>query len=199
MKLEGSYKFDAPLEVVWGSLMDPEVLAATLPGCNKLELVEGIYEGILNVKVGPVQGCFMGKVKLEDLKERASYTMVVDGRGAPGFMKATADVTLAEEGAKTTMRYDADAKVGGRLASVGQRLLEASAKAIIKQNLESLNEVMMARVAGSPEPVSAPTQAQFARRVASEVTRTLIPAPVLYGAVAAAAAGLAFLVIRFIV
>ena len=131
MKLAGAYTFEAPRKVVWDALLAPEVLAATLPGCDKLELVDGVYEGALNIKVGPVQGKFQGKVKLEDLKELEGYTMVVDGKGAPGFMKATAAITLEDAEDSTKMGYQSEAKVGGRIASVGQRLLEASAKAII--------------------------------------------------------------------
>jgi carbon monoxide dehydrogenase subunit G len=162
MKVTGDYTFEAPLEVVWKALLDPVVLAATMPGCEKLDLVDGRYVGELNVKVGPVQGKFTGKIDLEDMVELKSYTLKVDGRGAPGFVKATARISLAPEGDGTKMSYDADANVGGKLASVGQRLIEASAKAITKQSLEGLNETVKARVAAlaaagekkSPEAVS---------------------------------------------
>ncbi|MEO1170689.1 MAG: carbon monoxide dehydrogenase subunit G, partial [Myxococcota bacterium] len=125
MKLAGDYTFDAPKKVVWDALLDPVVLASVLPGCDKLELVDGVYEGALNVKVGPVQGKFQGKVKLEDLRELEGYTMVVDGKGAPGFVKANATIQLTETDGKTNMSYESTAKVGGRVASVGQRLVEA--------------------------------------------------------------------------
>jgi len=79
--------------------------------------------------------------------------MQVDGRGAPGFVKATAVVRLEEAGAKTTMHYDSDAQVGGRIAGVGQRLLNSSAKAIIKQSLEGLGEVIAATTVAREEGV----------------------------------------------
>jgi uncharacterized protein len=139
MKLEGDYLFQATVDEVWSALFDPVILAAVMPGCEKLELVDGQYVGEIKVKVGPVQGKFTGKVDLKDKIEPKSYTMVVDGRGAPGFVKATALVKLAAEGDATRVSYDTDAQVGGKIASVGQRLLEASARAIVAQSLEGLH------------------------------------------------------------
>ena len=139
MKLEGDYLFEASVAEVWSALFDPVILAAVMPGCEKLELVDGHYVGDIKVKVGPIQGKFTGKVDLKDKVEPESYTMIVDGRGAPGFVKATAQVTLAAEGAGTRVHYDTDAQVGGKIASVGQRLLEASARAIVAQSLDGLH------------------------------------------------------------
>jgi carbon monoxide dehydrogenase subunit G len=190
MKVEGDYLFDVVPEQVWEGLLDPAVLAATMPGCEKLELVgENQYEGTLNIKVGPVQGKFQGKIQLEDIRASEGYTMKVDGRGAPGFVKATATVGLSGEGNQTRLDYDGDAQVGGRIASVGQRLLDSSAKAIIKQSLEGLNETLKARsaaVGGEPAETAVltpqpPTQTEFAARVAKEVAKDLIPKPVLIG------------------
>jgi len=183
MKLVGDYVFQSPPEVVWASLLDPEVLAAVMPGCDKLELIgEGEYEGILNIKIGPVQGKFDGKVKLEDIREGEGYTMQVNGRGAPGFVKATVQVDLNAEGDGTRMAYDGDAQVGGRIASVGQRLLDTSAKAIVKQSLDGLDGIMSARSSGGgeqdgePPPLPAgPTQSDFAAAVAKDVVRDLGP------------------------
>jgi len=190
MKVEGDYTFDGPQQLVWDTLLDPEVLAGVLPGCEKLELVgEDEYEGALKIKIGPVQGQFMGKVKLEDIQPPDTYTMQVDGRGAPGFVKATGHLQLEPSGDKTRVTYDGDARVGGRLASVGQRLVESSAKAIIKQSLDGLNAAVQARVAAegsgaeAPTPVKTrpPSQAAFAATVAREVTRDVVPAWVRYG------------------
>lgn len=183
MKVGGEYVFDGPQEIVWETLLDPDVLARVLPGAEKLELVgENEYEGALKMKVGPVQGQFMGRVKLEDIRAPSSYTMHVDGRGAPGFVKATGHLELHGQGESTRMAYDGDAQVGGRLASVGQRLVETSAKAIINQSLEGLNAAVKARVASraggeeaSPPDLVAPSDTQFAARVAREVVRDLVP------------------------
>lgn len=186
MKVSGEYTFAGSQDLVWGTLMDPEVLAAVLPGCEKLELVgDNEYEGALNIKVGPVQGKFMGKVKLDDLQEPDSYTMHVDGRGAPGFVKAMGKLALAGAGEETVVSYEGDAQVGGKLASVGQRLIESSAKAIIKQTLDGLNQHVEARggaaaagAEGEPATVAKvekPTEAEFAAAVAKEVAKELVP------------------------
>lgn len=179
MNVEGTYTFDGPRPVVWEALLDPEVLASVLPGCEKLELIgENEYEGALKIKVGPIQGTFMGKVKLEDIVPPDSFTMLVDGRGAPGFVKARGELSLSDSGHNTDVAYTGDAEVGGRLASVGQRLVESSARAIIKQSLDGLNESVRARAdgGGAPSaPPEAPSQQEFARAVAREVARDVVP------------------------
>jgi carbon monoxide dehydrogenase subunit G len=175
MKLAGDYLFDAPVREVWNALFDPEILAAVMPGCEKLELVDGRYRGELNVKVGPVQGKFAGTVDLKDTDEPKSYTMVIDGRGAPGFVKANAAVALEPEGAGTRIRYDADAQVGGKVASVGQRLLEASARAIIKQSLEGLHENIKIRAAS--RTAAGPVASQAQRASAAGTTTSAPQAP----------------------
>jgi hypothetical protein len=204
MKVAGEYTFDGPRDVVWEMLLDPTVLARVLPGAEKLERVgENEYEGQLKIKVGPVQGDFQGKVRLEDIVPPESCTMQVDGRGAAGFVKATGRLRLALQGNRTQMAYDADAQVGGRLAAVGQRLVDSAARAIIAQSLEGLNAAVKAKVAAQSSPSSPaassasaaasgppagsavettaaaefrkPTQTQFAASVAREVARDLIP------------------------
>ncbi len=195
--------------MVWEALLDPTVLASVLPGCERLDLVgENDYEGALKIKIGPVQGTFQGKVKLEDLQPPTSYTMQVDGKGVPGFVKATAGIALEDAGADTVFRYDSTAQVGGRIASVGQRLLESSAKAIVKQSLEGLNQAMVQRAAapaeGSEAPppaapgAAAPSQAEFAAGVAREVARDLIP-PGMRRFLALAAFAIAVVIVYLIV
>jgi carbon monoxide dehydrogenase subunit G/uncharacterized protein YjbJ (UPF0337 family) len=163
MKLEGDYLFDATVPEVWSALFDPVILAAVMPGCEKLELVDGQYVGEIKVKVGPIQGKFTGKVDLKDKDEPRSYTMVVDGRGAPGFVKATAAVKLAPEGERTRVSYDTDAQIGGKIASVGQRLIEASARAIVAQSLEGLHTNIKRRAAAYREAAGEPAAADHGR------------------------------------
>jgi carbon monoxide dehydrogenase subunit G len=151
MKLDGDYVFDAAVQDVWDALFDPAVLAAVLPGCEKLDLVDGQYVGEIKVKVGPIQGKFTGKVDLFDKVEPTSYSMKIDGRGAQGFVNATANIVLAAEGAGTRIKYTSESNIGGKIASVGSRLVETSAKAIVKQSLEGLNENIKLRVAAYRE------------------------------------------------
>jgi hypothetical protein len=136
-------------------------------------------------------------VNLGDIEEEKGYTMKVDGRGAPGFVRATATVKLTPEGDATKMEYDADAQVGGRIASVGQRLIDASAKAIIKESLEGLNANVRARAnvaEGEVAEVVQASQAKFATKVAKEVAKDLIPPPVRTALLVLALVGVAALI-----
>ena len=190
MKLEGTYTFNAPRDVVWNALMDPDVLARVMPGCEKLEQIgENQYQGAIKIRVGPVQGKFNGQVQLADINEPDSYTMTVDGKGAPGFMKGEGHVRLEAQGDSTLMHYSGQAQVGGKIASVGQRLLDSSAKALTKQSLDGLKNQIEARVqAGGddnaseevkpdlPPPAEAPSQTQFAVGVAKNMLDDALPA-----------------------
>jgi len=180
MKLEGTYSFEAPLDTVWQGLFDPEVLARTLPGCDKLERQGDQFLGEINVKMGPVQGKFQGKVDVLNVKDRESYTMVVDGRGPAGFAKATANIRVTSEGNATRLDYDSDLQVGGRIASVGQRLIDASSRAIVKQSLEGLHEQLKALAARSVPAAAAvavaPAGAPFAGAAAGDGTAPAVEA-----------------------
>lgn len=179
MKIEGSYPFAAPRDVLWPMLLDPQVLANAMPGCEALEAVgENQYQGTLKIKVGPVQGKFQGDIALININSPESYTVSVDGRGAPGYVKGTGSLKLEEDGEMTTLHYSGDAQVGGRLASVGQRLLDTSANAIIRQSLEGLGQQVQARMMANASgelghaEVSLPapqSQAQFAAGVAKNL------------------------------
>lgn len=207
MKLEGTYTFDAPRDVVWQALLDPEVLAKVMPGCEKLDQVgNDAYEGMIKIRVGPVQGKFQGKVSLLDIKEPDSYSMIVDGKGASGFMKGEGQVQLEVQGDSTLMHYSGEAQVGGKIASVGQRLLDSSAKALTKQSLDGLNKQIQARLrvetttddgttasagtssvpAHPPVPeIEAPSEIEFALGVAKNMFEDLVPPerrPILIGA-----------------
>jgi carbon monoxide dehydrogenase subunit G len=180
MKIEGSYPFAAPRDVIWPMLLDPIVLANVMPGCELLEPTgENQYHGTLKIKVGPVQGKFQGDVALDNINGPEGYTITVNGKGAPGFVKGTGSVRLEEDGTMTILHYSGDAQVGGRLASVGQRLLDTSANAVIRQSLEGLGQQVQARMMGdvsnglgmgeTPTPPTSPSQAQFAAGVAKNL------------------------------
>jgi carbon monoxide dehydrogenase subunit G len=198
VKLEGDYTFEAPREVVWQALLDPNVLAKVMPGCEKLEKIgENEYKGALKIRVGPVQGQFEGLVNLSDITAPASYRMQVDGKGAPGFVKGVGEIHLEDQGTSTLMHYSGDAQVGGRIASVGQRLLESSAKALTRQSLDGLHDQIKARMQtpnipaqaatvtaavtsetfAAPASVNAPSQTEFALGAAKHFIDDLVPAP----------------------
>ena len=184
MNIEGTYTFAAPRDVVWPMMLDPEVLANAMPGCEKLEQTdENSYSGILNIRVGPVQGRFNGTIDLSDINAPEGYSLALKGNGAPGFVTGTGSMELIDEGDSCTVRYTSEAQVGGRLAGVGQRLLETSARAIVRQSLEALDQQINAKM--HPEmdedgevaetAVSAPTQTAFAVGVAKNMLTEMIP------------------------
>jgi carbon monoxide dehydrogenase subunit G len=143
MDISGEYIFDVPSHMVWNTLQDPKVLEVVLPGAQGFQQVgENEYTGTLLIKVGPVQGAFEGKIRLYDFKAPDGYSMHVDGRGAPGVMNASGKLRLEERGRQTYLKYVGQAQVGGRIASVGQRLVENAAHSIIRQSLEALNDYL---------------------------------------------------------
>lgn len=213
MDISGEYTFDAPQDLVWEALQDPDVLSNAMPGGEGFaEVGNNEFEGNLKIKVGPVQGVFKGNIKLVDVVPPDSYRMEVDGKGAPGFVKASGGLKLTPQGDKTHMAYEGSAQVGGRIASVGQRLMDTSAKSIIRQSLEGLNDYLKVQVAQraatvtveevvegevveeetavtTPTPVPTykpPSQTQVAMNVAKDVANDIIPAqywPYLIGLV----------------
>jgi hypothetical protein len=192
MKLEGEYVFSGPREEVWELVRDPEVLATALPGTQSLDQVsENEYEGKMNVRVGPVAGLFSGRVVISDEVPPESYTLTVEGRGGPGFVTGTGDVHLMDQGDGTTlMKYQGEVQIGGRLASVGQRLIDTASKSMIRQGLETLNKALEARVAAKAEgkesvEYNAPSEAAFAAAVAKDMAGELVSSPMIWFAIAA--------------
>jgi carbon monoxide dehydrogenase subunit G len=199
MKLQGEYVFDGPREEVWKIVRDPEVLATALPGTQSLDQVgENEYAGQLHVRIGPVSGVFAGRLVVADEVPPESCTLSVDGRGAPGFAKGVGYIHLLEhDDERTLLKYEGDMQVGGRLASVGQRLIDTAGRSMISQGLEALNEALKARQRADLEDVEVeytpPTEAQFAAAVARDVARDMLPPPQTMALVLLAAA-LAFVV-----
>jgi carbon monoxide dehydrogenase subunit G len=165
---------------------------------------ENQYEGELNIKVGPVQGRFNGRIEVKNVDEPNSYDLKLDGQGAQGFVQATAHVAISPLDGETRLRYEGDAQIGGRMASVGQRLLDSSAKAIIKQSLGGLNAALASpdQAEAGDDSVSpattakAPSQTEFAANVAKEVAKDLIPKPVWILLAALLAALVVYLILR---
>jgi carbon monoxide dehydrogenase subunit G len=175
MKLDGEYMFNGPREEVWKLVRDPDVLASALPGTQSLEKVsENEYEGDINIRIGPVVGVFSGRLVVSNEQPPESCTLAVEGQGKPGFIKGTGNVNLTDQGDSTTlMTYDGDLQIGGRLASVGQRMIDTASKSMIRQGLGTLNEALEARVAAKEEGTevehTAPTESEFAAAVAKDM------------------------------
>lgn len=149
MLIESEFTFDAPREAVFDGLMDPGILAGALPGTDRLELTgDDRYEGEMEASVGPVTAArFSVVVELKDKVRPESFAMHVDGKGKAGFVSGIAHVELEDVGGGTLMKYRADLQVGGRVASVGQRLLDSVGKAMSKQGLEAVSRSLAERLA----------------------------------------------------
>ncbi len=135
MELKGEYRIPAPRERVWAMLNDPAVLRECIPGCESLDgsAAEG-FAARVTTKVGPVKATFNGQVKLSNVKPPESYTISGEGKGGvAGFAKGGADVHLAEDGAGTLLTYAVNAQVGGKLAQLGSRLIDSTAKKLADQ------------------------------------------------------------------
>jgi hypothetical protein len=135
----------------------------------------------MKIRIGPVQGLYTGTVNLSDLNPTESLQLHVDGRGAPGFVKGDGQLRLEAQNGQTIMHYSGDAQVGGRLASVGQRLMDSSVQALIGQSLESLNGQIVARVQGQESgevvsPAAPPSEFAFATGVAQKMLADMLPA-----------------------
>ena len=130
MNMKGEVELPASREAVWEKLYDLEVLSACIPGCEQLEMIsDDAFQAIATVKVGPVKARWKGKVRLSDLDRPNSYRISGDGEGGvAGFAKGNAKVTLVDREGGTLLTYDVEAQIGGKLAQLGQRLINGAAK-----------------------------------------------------------------------
>ena len=146
MRVAGEYTIAAPRNQVWAALLDPEVLAGTLPGFQRLERVDDhTFTGALTLGVGPVQGRFDGRLELSELVPPESYRLKMQGRGTPGFVEGDGKVWLEDAETGTLLNYELEVQVGGRIAGVGQRLLEMVSRTMTKQALERLEKAILER------------------------------------------------------
>jgi carbon monoxide dehydrogenase subunit G len=149
MNLNGTFTFSGPRAAVWDLLQDPGVLAKALPGTEQLARTsEDQYQGVMKVSVGPVTAAkFDVTVALKDKVPPQRMAMQIDGKGPVGFTRGTAAVVLHEQGDGTTlMEYTSDVQIGGRIASVGQRLIESVSRMMMRQALEGLERELAARL-----------------------------------------------------
>ena len=156
MQMQGQRTIDASREAVWRALNDPEVLKACIPGCDTLEKTsDTTFEAIVVQKVGPMKARFKGSVKLSDIVAAESYTITGEGKGgAAGFAKGGATVHLSDAGTGTLLVYDAEAKVGGKLAQLGSRLVDGFARKLSDEFFTRFQETVE-----GPPPESAEEEA----------------------------------------
>ena len=152
MKLEGTHELEATRERVYQSLVNPEVLQRCIPGCERLERTgENTFSTTIRAGVGSIKGVFNGTVRLEELREPDHFRMVVEGKGAPGFLRGAGDLDLQQEGVLTKVKYAGDVQVGGTIASVGQRMIQGTAKMMAAQFFACLGAEAKTE-AGEPPP-----------------------------------------------
>jgi carbon monoxide dehydrogenase subunit G len=130
MDMSGERRIPAPREKVWAALNDPAILKGSIPGCESMEkLSDSELKATAAVKIGPISARFTGKVNLLDLDPPNGYRIEGEGQGGvAGFAKGGATVKLADDGAATLLSYDVKAQVGGKIAQLGARLIDATAK-----------------------------------------------------------------------
>ena len=151
MEMKGEQLIVASQADTWASLNDPEILKACIPGCESIERVtDSEYAVQMTARVGPVAAKFKGKLTLSDLKPPQSYSIAFEGQGGvAGFGKGGAQVQLAPEGDATRLSYQVKASVGGKLAQIGSRLVDAAARKLADDFFTAFNE-KVASLHGTP-------------------------------------------------
>jgi hypothetical protein len=180
MQIEGEHVFNGPREEVYAMFRDPDILASALPGTQALTKIDDQhYEGTMNVRIGMVSGAFSGKLEVADEVAPEHCTLIVDGRGAPGFAKGTGKVNFSDQGDGTTLlKYSGEVQIGGTIASVGQRMIDSVSKSMIKAAFETLDKALEARLAAKAAgqaqvDFQAPTETEFAKAVTKDMVKGL--------------------------
>lgn len=169
MQMSGEYRIEASRDAVWAALNDPEVLKRAIPGCQEIDKISDTeFAAKVKVKIGPVSAKFDGKVTFTDLDPPNGYTISGQGKGGPaGFAKGGAKVRLEADGAATILHYEVNAQVGGKLAQIGSRLIDVTAKKMAGDFFAAFAEVVGGGVpeetgeetAPPPAPAPAPPPA----------------------------------------
>ncbi len=168
MDMTGERLIPAPRQQVWEALNDPEVLRACIPGCDTMERTgENQLKATASLKIGPISAKFGGKVTLSDIDPPNGYTITGEGAGGvAGFAKGGAKVALLDDGDGTLLKYDVKAQVGGKIAQLGARLIDATAKQMSDQFFDRFT----ARL--TPAPVDADEAGSISHRSAADLKPT---------------------------
>jgi carbon monoxide dehydrogenase subunit G len=144
MDMTGTQHIEAPREAVWAALNDPDVLRRCIPGCESIEKISDTeMNAKVTLKIGPVKASFTGKVTLSDLDPPNGYRISGEGAGGvAGLAKGGATVRLQKDGSATILDYDVKAQIGGKLAQLGGRLIDSTAKKLAGEFFEKFGEVV---------------------------------------------------------
>jgi carbon monoxide dehydrogenase subunit G len=141
VKISGSNSVPAPRERAWAVLQDPDVLAKCMPGCDALvKTGDNEYQMKMKMALASFSGLFDGRIRIADQSFPDTFRLIVEGSGKVGFLKGDGLLTLIEQGTSTEVRYEGDVHVGGTIAAVGQRLIDSTARMMIKRFFDKLAE-----------------------------------------------------------
>ncbi|MCC6704887.1 MAG: carbon monoxide dehydrogenase subunit G [Thermomicrobiales bacterium] len=139
MELSGEHVFNLPREQVYNMMLDPEVLKASLPGCEKLEAIgEDEYAATMKIGIAMIKGTFSGKVRITDKVAPERYTMHIEGSGPQGQVNGSGQLEFIDNGDTTTVKYNGEANVTGTIARVGARMIQPAARTIAGQFFKSI-------------------------------------------------------------
>ena len=174
MELTDEIRIAAPRDTVYAALNDPEILKECIPGCQELiKHSDTDLEAKVQLKIGPVKATFGGKVTLDTTNAPSGFSLTGEGSGGPaGYAKGGADVELLEDGNETILRYQAKADIGGKIAQLGSRLIDSTAKRLAGQFFTKFSEQVSAMQTASPES----TPAESTPAEAAAVTESTAPA-----------------------
>ena len=177
MDMSGEYRIPAPRQRVWDALNDPQILGQCIPGCESIEKTSDTeMTAVVTAKVGPVKAKFNGDVTLSDIDPPNGYTLAGEGKGGvAGFARGEAKINLSDDGDDTILTYAVEAKVGGKLAQVGARLVDGTARKMADDFFGTFSEIV-AGEAGEivPEPEKPASEAgakEAAREAAKEAAK----------------------------
>lgn len=183
MDMTGELRLPVPREKVWEALNDPEILKECIPGCESLERIsDSEFNAKMLSKVGPVKAKFATKLTISEPKPPVSYTISGEGKGgAAGFAKGGAEVSLDEDGTETVLRYSAKIQVGGKLAQVGSRLIDGTARKMADDFFGRFAELLTVE-AGPKGPIALQPEAptKHSKRIAAVVGLVLVLALVVW-------------------
>jgi uncharacterized protein len=141
MKLAATHAFNAPTEKVFAALIDPAILQKCIEGCEKLEKTgEDSYDARLKIGFIGLKGCYTGKVWIEQKRPPKSFTLQAEGKGSPGWVKGTARIQISPKGERSELQCESEGQVGGVIAAVGSRLVEAAAKKMLDEFFRKLDQ-----------------------------------------------------------